>query len=176
LYTAPGPRPPAARARGARPPLRDLARGVQLARHRQSRAGLDEAIEDPAHERRLALDDHQPAVLYLVAEGRPAAHPHALGAGGGELVPDALATDLPLELGEAQQDVQRQPPHRGGGVELLGDADEGHVVALEHLHQPGEVHQRAAEAVDLVDHHDVDQSRLDVAQQPLEPRPLQSAA
>ena len=93
-----------------------------------------------------------------------------------ELVPDALADHLALELGEAEQDVERQPPHRGRGVELLGDADEGHVVALEHLDQLGKVGERAAQPVDLVDHDDVDQPGLDVAQQPLERRPLQRAA
>ena len=85
---------------GALTPLRDLARRVQLARDRERRAGLGEAVEDAAHERRLALDHHQPAVLDLVAERRPAAHPHALLAGGGELVPDPLADDLALELRE----------------------------------------------------------------------------
>ena len=157
-------------------PLRDLARGVQLAGDRERRAGLGEAVEDPAHERRLALDHHQPAVLDLVAQRRPAAHPHALLARGRELVPDALADHLALELGEDEQDVERQPAHRGRGVELLGDADEGHVVPLEHVDQLGEVGQRAAQAVDLVDHDHVDHPGLDVAQQPLQGGPLQRAA
>ena len=47
---------------------------------------------------------------------------------------------------------------------------------VEHLDQFGEVHQRAAQAVDLVDHHHVDPSRLDVREQPLQRRPLQRAA
>ena len=47
---------------------------------------------------------------------------------------------------------------------------------LERLDQLGEVHQRAAEPVDLVDHDDVDQPGLDVAQQALQRRPLQRAA
>ncbi len=83
---------------------------------------LDEALEDAADDCRLGLVDDQLAVLDVVAERRPAAHPHALLAGGGELVPDALADHLPLELGEGEQDVERQPAHRGGGVERLGDA------------------------------------------------------
>ena len=37
---------------------------------------------------------------------------------------------------------QRQPPHAGGGVEELGDADEGHAGPIEHLDQPCEIHQR----------------------------------
>jgi len=31
---------------------------------------------------------------------------------------------LPLEMGEREQDIEREPAHRGGGVELLGDRDE----------------------------------------------------
>ena len=49
--------------------------------------------------------------LDVVAERHEAAHPHALLAGGGELVADTLADDLPLELSEREQDVQRQPSH-----------------------------------------------------------------
>ena len=41
--------------------------------------------------------------------------------GRGDLVADALAGDLAFELGEGQQDVQRQSTHRGGGVERLGE-------------------------------------------------------
>jgi hypothetical protein len=47
--------------------LRDLARSVQLARDGERRAGLGKAVEDPAHNRRVALDHHQPAVLDFVA-------------------------------------------------------------------------------------------------------------
>jgi hypothetical protein len=64
-------------------------------------------------------------------------------------------------------------------VVVLNDCvtrDEGDAVAVEHLDQLGEVHQRAAEAVDLVDHHHVDQPVLDVGQQPLQRRALQRAA
>jgi hypothetical protein len=120
--------------------------------------------------------DHQLPVLDPVAVGRDAAHPHALLAAGGDLVADALGGDLALELGEGQQDVQRQPAHRRGRVERLRDRDEGHAVAVEHLDQLGEVGERAAEAVDLVDHHHVDQPVLDVLQQPLQAGALQRAA
>ena len=105
-----------------------------------------------------------------------AAHPHAAGPGGGELVPDSLADHLALELRERQQDVQRQPAHRGRGVERLGDGDEGHRVAVEHLDQLREIHQAAAEPVDLVDDHDVDPAVLDVGKQSLQRGPLQRAA
>ena len=67
-------------------------------------------------------------------------------------------------------------PMRGGGVEGLGDADEGDAVAVEHLDQPGEVHQRAGQPVDLVDDHDVDPAGLDVGHQALQGRAFQRAA
>lgn len=58
----------------------------------------------------------------------------------------------------------------------LGDGHERHTVRIHHLHQLREIHQRAGEPVNLVDHDDVDQVGLDVAQQALQRRPLQRAA
>ena len=49
-------------------------------------------------------------------------------------------------------------------------------MSFEHLDELGEVGQRAAEPVDLVDHDDVDQPGLDVAHQSLVRRPLQGPA
>ena len=77
---------------------------------------------------------------------------------------------------EAEQDIQRQPPHRRGGVERLRDRDKGDLVAVEHLDQLGEVGQRAAEPVDLVDHDHIDQPVLDILHQPLQAGPFQRAA
>ena len=54
--------------------------------------------------------------------------------------------------------------------------DEGDAGAVEHLDELREVHQRADEPVDLVDHDDVDQPLLDVGEQLLQRRPLQRAA
>ena len=93
-----------------------------------------------------------------------------------DLVADALARDLALELGERQQHVQRQPAHRGGGVELLRDRDERDAVGIEDLDDLGEVGQRAGQPVDLVDHHNVDLAGRDVGQQTLQGRPLHGAA
>ena len=124
----------------------------------------------------LGLIDGDLAVLGVVAERRHAADPKALALGGGDLVPDALGGDLPLELGKRQQHVEGQPPHRGGRVELLGDGDERHVVLVEQLDQLGEVRQRAGQAVDLVDDDDVDLAGPDVLQQPLQGRAVGIAA
>ena len=46
----------------------------------------------------------------VVAERQRAAHPHALALGGRDLVADALARDLALELGEGQQHVEVSRP------------------------------------------------------------------
>ena len=93
-----------------------------------------------------------------------------------DLVADALGGDLALELGKRQQHVQRQPAHRGGGVELLGDRDEGHIVLVEQLDELGEVGQRAGQAVDLVDDDDVDLAGPHIVQQPLQGWPVGVAA
>ncbi len=47
---------------------------------------------------------------------------------------------------------------------------------VEHLDEPGKVHQGAAEAIDLVDHHDVDPAGLDVGEEAPQGRALQRAA
>src|SRR5216117_559566 len=73
------------------------------------------------------------AVLGGVSERGYAADPQPLALGGRDLVADALGSDFPLELGKRQQDIERQPPHRGRRVELLGDRDEGHAMSVEQL-------------------------------------------
>ena len=120
--------------------------------------------------------DHQFPIPDAIAVGRHPAHPHALPARGSDLVADALGCDLALELGEGQQDVQRQPTHRRGGIERLGDGDEGHAVSVKDLDQLGKIHQRARQAVDLVNDDDIDQPVFDISQQPFQAGTLQRAA
>ena len=48
-------------------------------------------------------------------------------------------------------------------------------MALEHLNHLGEVGQAARQAVNLVDHHDVDQTTLDIRHQALQPRAIRVA-
>jgi hypothetical protein len=60
------------------------------------------------------------------------------------------------------------PTQRSGRIELLSDRDEADAVLVEHLHDPGEVEQRTGQAVDLVDHHAVDQAIADILQQLLQ--------
>ena len=47
---------------------------------------------------------------------------------------------------------------------------------VENIDEPGKVGKRAGEAVDLVDHHHIDQSGLDVLEQPFEGRAFEIAA
>ena len=148
----------------------------QFPRQQGCRLELDEPLEDRADPLGVGFVDDELAVPDLVAERGPAAHPHALLAGGRDLVADALADDLAFELGEGQQNVERHAPHGVGGVERLGDGDEGDAVALEHLDQLGKVEHRAGEPVDLVDHDHVDLAGFDIGQQALKGRALQGAA
>ena len=136
----------------------DAAR-ADLARQFRAGADFEEPGEDPAHMTGGLIVDNQFSVLHEITVGRHAPHPHALPAAGGDLVADALGRHLALELGEGEQDVQCQPPHGCGGVERLRHRDEGHAIAVKHLDQLGEVGERAAEAVDLVDDDHVDQPR-----------------
>ena len=158
-----------------RPRLGRDAIGGQVGGNLRRRADGQHLLEDAAHHRRLGFVDDQQTVLDVVAKSRHAAHPHAFSFGRRDFVPDALAGDLALKLGEGQQHVQHQPPHRGGGVELLGDRHEGHTVALKHLDHLGEVGKAACEAVNLVDHDDVDKAALDVGQQTFQPGAIRVA-
>lgn len=89
----------------------------------------------------------------------------ALGFAGGDFVADALGGHFAFELRERKQDVEGEPPHGGGGVELLGDGDEGDVVGIEDFHHFCEVGQRARETVDFVDDDGVDFACFDVLKQ-----------
>jgi hypothetical protein len=48
----------------------------------------------------MLLDHMERPVLDPIAERNDASHPDALPLGGGDLIPDPLAGDLALELGE----------------------------------------------------------------------------
>src|SRR5947209_13205048 len=108
----------------ARPRFALDAAGVELLLHQPDRAEFGIAAEDRAHDLRLAVDDNEFAILYPIAERRHAAHPHPLPFRGGDLVADALANNLALELGERQQHIKGQAPHRRRRVELLRHRNE----------------------------------------------------
>ena len=59
---------------------------------------------------------------------------------------------------EHNADIQHSPAHRGGGIKLFRRGNELHIVLLEQLHHSGEVQDRTADTVQLVDHHPADQA------------------
>jgi len=77
----------------------------------------------------------------------------------------ALGDDLAFELGERQQDVQRQPAQGCRGVELLRDGDKRRAMRVQNLHDFGEVADGATQPIHLVDHHAVDLPGLNICQQ-----------
>src|SRR3546814_6642677 len=81
----------------------------QLPGQQGGRSQLDKPLEDVADRSGLGLVDHQLAVDAVVPHRHEPAHPHALGAAGGELVADAFTGDLTFEQGECQQRSAEQP-------------------------------------------------------------------
>src|SRR4051794_14988379 len=73
-------------------------------------AKLQVESEDGAHRLGLGRIDDQLALLRVIAERRVAAHPHALLLRGGDLVADALAGDLTLELGKGNRTLRVSRP------------------------------------------------------------------
>src|SRR3984957_9559929 len=69
--------------------------------HHASR--LEIAAKQGPHDCCMLLDDMQRPIVDPVAQGYHAAHPHSLLLRSGDFVPDTLARNLPLELGERQQ-------------------------------------------------------------------------
>src|SRR5258707_4779137 len=88
---------------------------------------------------------------------------HILLLRGGDLVANALADDLALELREGQQNVERQAPHRGRRVELLRHRNKGRVLGVEDLDNLGKIGERAGQPVDLVDGNGVEPPRLHIS-------------
>ena len=77
-------------------------------------------------------------------------------------VAHALGDQHALELREREQDVEDHPAHAVGRIEGLRDRHQRDALAVEDLDQPDEVEQAARQAVDLVDHHDIDIADLDM--------------
>ena len=149
---------------------------LELCLQQRDRAKLGVAPEDHPDSRRLGFADDQLPFPDVVAERHIAAHPHALGLRRGDLVANALARDLALELGEREQHVERQTPHRGRGVELLRHGDERGVMGIQHIDDFGEIGERPGQAVDLVNDNDLNLASLDIGEQTLQGRALYRAA
>ena len=83
-------------------------------RHRWAeahRADAQETLEELSNAGSFRLIYEKLAVLNVVAERRPAAHPDAFFARGRELIADTLADHLAFELRKGQQDIEGEPAH-----------------------------------------------------------------
>src|SRR3546814_16668344 len=70
----------------------------QLPGQQGGRSQLDKPLEDVADRSGPGLVDHQLAVDDVVTHQHEPAHPHALGAAGGELAADVFTVNLTFEL------------------------------------------------------------------------------
>ena len=75
---------------------------------------LQISLEDQSHPFGFLLDDDKLAIFQLIAEGEGTAHPKPPALGGRDLVPDALGSDLPLELGKGQDRRMGRASNNGG--------------------------------------------------------------
>ena len=80
-------------------------------------------------------------IYNVVTQRRSTSGPHALLLGCRYFVPNTFARDFAFELGEGEEDVEREAPHGCGCIELLGDRCEGCVGSIQDFHYFGEVHQ-----------------------------------
>src|SRR5712675_1042010 len=119
-------------------------------------AKLKIATVNEPHQLGLGFVDPDLAVLGIVAERHHPADPQTLALGGRDLVANALGSDLAFELGEREKDIEREPAHGRGGIELLGDRYERDIMLVEQLDKLGKVCQRPGQPVDLIDHDHID--------------------
>src|SRR5260370_25263165 len=91
------------------------------------------------------------ARIDVVAEHRAPSSPLALAPSRRNLIARAFGDDLPLELGEGEQDIEREPTEGIGSVELLRYRNEADLVFVEDLDNRGEVDQLPSQPVHLVD-------------------------
>src|SRR2546423_736771 len=110
----------------------------------------------------------QLACLKLVSQRYRTAHPHSFLLRSGDFVPDAFSRDFPFELCEGKQNIQRQPTHRGRGVELLGNGDERHFPGVEGFNDLCKIREATGQSIYLIHNDNIDSLGLDVFQQTLQ--------
>src|ERR1700722_7130277 len=150
--------------------LGDDAALPKITQEQPDTAEIEVAPEDGADPLGLFVCDDELLVAADVAKRYHSAHPQPPALGGADLVADPLAGDLALELGKGQQHIESEPPHGGGGIELLSHRYERNAMGVEQLHQLGEVGQGAGEPIDLVDDDNVDPAIPDIREQSLQRR------
>ena len=91
-----------------------------------------------------------------------AAHIEALLTAGEICVCDSLLNRFAFQLCEHNADVEHGSAHRGGGIKFFGGGYELNFVLFKALHHRGEVQNRAADAVQLIDNYFADDSIFDI--------------
>lgn len=150
---------------------------IEVIRDPLCRFERDVAAEYPSYDRRLRFMGHQlVGARRLGVAKRALLDPQAALASAGKPVLQPFAGQLALELGKAQQDIEREAAHGRAGVKGLRDRDKRDAASLELRHQVAEIPQRPRQAVDFVDHDGVQFPQLDVGAQPVQRRALQGSA
>jgi hypothetical protein len=108
-----------------------IPRSLSTPHQREHGAQGKIAIKDQANGFGLFLVDDELAILDPVTQRYDSAYPYAPLLGGGDLVADSLARDLPFELGEGEQHVESQSSHSGRRIAGLGDRDERDATGVE---------------------------------------------
>jgi len=120
----------------------------------------------------LCLDPVHNDGLGIKAVWRSAPHIVAFGTPGIKSVLHTHLDAFPFQLGKYDTDIEHRPAHRGRGIKFFRTGHKLHIVLLEQLHELCKVHDGAADPIQLVDDHPLDEPQLDVLQKPLEVRAL----
>lgn len=123
----------------SRPLFGSPAASVEFLHHTDQAFVLHVEIEDRSNLLGFGLVEDEFRIDHIVPKRREASAPFSFTPRGCNLVTGPLRDDLSFELGEREQNVEHQPAHRVGRVELLRDRDEGDLVFVEFAHQLGEV-------------------------------------
>ena len=118
----------------------------------------------------LCLDPVHDDGLSIKTVWRPAPHIVAFGTPGIKSVLHAHLDAFPFQLGKHDTDIEHRPAHWGRGIKFFRTGHKLHIVLLEQLHELCKVHNGAADPIQLVDDHPLDEPQLDVLQKPLEVR------
>ena len=92
----------------------------------------------------------------------------AFGTPGIESVLHTHLDAFAFQLGKDNADVEHRPAHWGGSIKFFRTGNKLHIVLLEQLHELCKVHNRAADPIQLIDDHPLNQTQPDVLQEPLE--------
>ncbi|WP_343391733.1 hypothetical protein [Candidatus Amarobacter glycogenicus] len=123
--------------------LRSVAAAVRFVCDQAGRLRFDEPLEGELHDLGFALVRRQRLGFGAIVEAdrhHPSV-PQSPLSPSGHLAERAFASQLPLILGEAQQNVEHQHACGSGRIELLGCRRERHLVFLQELPEVIEVLQ-----------------------------------